>query len=233
MKRWLLLILLLTGCINLPVEEVKVTVLNDDGCPLCDTSKLEGDLIKILNASFNHVDVSSEEGKSLIEEYGVVKVPFVIVEGDLNEKFNQIPGLDGGMEKMGDVYKIKDEITGARWYIDEVEKEKYYSLLGIEDFQVDVFVLDGCAYAGQAVDALEEASSVLGVESNVHDVESELGKELGVEYSPMIFMNGLEYLGPRSPENFKDAMCEFLSGNMGCLVDLNNTDPYPVQNCLI
>lgn len=234
MKRWFLLILLLTGCINLPVsEDVTVIVLNDAECPLCDTSKMEGDLGKVLNATFIHYDVGSEEGKALIENYDVVKVPFVVIEGDLSERFDQVPGLSDGFDRVGEVYKVKDEITGARWYIDEDLKKEYLAKFGIEGFQVDVFVLDDCPYAGQAVDALKEASEVLDVELNVHEVESELGEELGVTYSPMIFMNGLEYLGPRSPENFKDVICGFLKGNMGCLVDLDDTDPYPVQTCSI
>lgn len=38
--------------------------------------------------------------------------------------------------------------------------------------------------------------------------ETQLNTELKVEGSPMLFINGVEYTGERSPEGYKTAICD-------------------------
>lgn len=164
-----------------PVE-VEYIILNAADCtgPACDTERMIAVFQNLfLGAKPRLVDVDSEEGKQLIEDYSVEKVPVYIFDASLTDAktWGERPDLQSAFDKVGDNYRVKDEAIGATHYVDEearkaaeeaerAAKQEAFDALGIvfDDNrpQIDFFVMSYCPYGNQAEEGIAPVFELLG-----------------------------------------------------------------------
>lgn len=158
------------GCANVP-EAVKfdVIVLNDEKCGSgCDPSVVIGPTQNYFpGANIVYLDVSTKDGKDYVKEYGIEVVPTIIfgkgvedTEVWANEQFQL------NFDNLGDgVYKLKDEITQATFYLDEEKQKEVFAqkgvILGDNKPQIDFFVMSYCPYGNQAEEEIFGAYELL------------------------------------------------------------------------
>ncbi len=158
------------ACSDIPKPvEVDLIVLNDEKCTTCDTSS-----IMAVNKQYfpgikvTEVDASSDEGKNLIDMFGLTFAPAFIFSDAITEtnSWKTNPSLAGFFDKIGDYYKLKDSATGASWFLDEEARQAFYRDIGVElgdnRPQVDFFVMSYCPYGNQAEELLKPVFDVLG-----------------------------------------------------------------------
>jgi glutaredoxin len=149
------------SCIYINPVKVEFTVLNDKTCSSCDPSQI---IIASMNyfpgAVLNEVDISSDEGKALVEKYGIQVVPAYLMGQSIentNMWLNE-PSIQTAFEKTVDGYKLMDEVTGASRQIDPEARKAYYEKIGVtlEDNrpQIDFFVMSYCPYGNDAEEAI-------------------------------------------------------------------------------
>ncbi len=161
------------ACADIP-EPVKftVTILNDKECSDCNTGAFEANLQQLFEAvTFERVDISSGAGKELAEKYGVEKLPAFLFDKKVDESapWKSEPRLASLFDAKDDVYKLKDEVTGATRFVDSEKQAEYEALLaekkkeslkklGIDSKpQIDFFVMSYCPYGNQAEELIKPA----------------------------------------------------------------------------
>src|SRR3989338_35539 len=170
-------------------EPVKITikVLNDKNCKTCDTAKLTAVTKSIfLGALVEEVDVSTEEGKKLVQENKIVKLPAYLFEEKVADTYawkKSGPQLTNAFEKTDDGYKLLDAVTGANYFVDESAREEFYKSIGVKlgdnKPQIDFFVMSYCPYGNQAEEAIKQVYDLLKDKAvfNPHYVIYENGEE--------------------------------------------------------
>jgi protein-disulfide isomerase len=157
---------------------VELTVLNDKNCGAeCSSAQIIAVSKQLFpKTTVTEVDIASDEGKALVQKYGVVKVPTYIFSSNLvlAAKYRDNPNLAAAFQKVDDKYKILDEQTGATRFVDPEKQKEYEALLaakaaeakkklGIgEKPQIDFFTMSYCPYGNQAEEAIEKAYKVIG-----------------------------------------------------------------------
>lgn len=155
-------------CIFLEPVKFEMIVLNDEKCASCDTSRMR-ETLKGLFLGINErlVDVSSEEGKRLVEELNIVVVPAYIFESKITEtdSWKTNSRLRPAFEQTGDYYKLSDSVTGASYYVSEEAREAYLKAIGVtlgdNRPQIDFFVMSFCPYGNQAEELIEPVYQLL------------------------------------------------------------------------
>ncbi|MBU1198467.1 MAG: hypothetical protein KKF46_08160 [Nanoarchaeota archaeon] len=152
-----------------PVE-LNYYVLNSADCTgqACDASRiLQVTQQLFLGGKPKVVDVDSPEGKQLVEKYGIEVVPAFIFESNIEntKSWKERTDLQSAFDKIGDSYKLKDEATGATFYISEEARQAKYDAIGItlgdNRPQIDFFVMSYCPYGNQAEEGIEPAYQLL------------------------------------------------------------------------
>ncbi|RME54320.1 hypothetical protein D6777_04140 [Candidatus Woesearchaeota archaeon] len=147
---------------------VDFVVLNDEKCKNCDTTQIV-DVTKSYfpGAKVKNVDVSSDEGKALVEKYGVKLVPAYFLDKNLDQTYfwQNEPRIRTAFEETEDGYKLKDDVTGASWFVDEDARKEFYETIGVtlgdNKPQIDFFVMSYCPYGNQAETAIEPVYQLL------------------------------------------------------------------------
>ncbi|MFH1848975.1 MAG: hypothetical protein ABH879_02195 [archaeon] len=144
-------------------------VLNDKDCTTCSTQRIvdvNNQLFK--GAEHKYVDVSSSEGKALIEKYAIEVVPAYLYEEKIITTYSwtQNPNIPTAFEKKGDMLQLKDEVTGSMHYVSEEARQALLDALGIDKAdgrpQIDFFVMSYCPYGNMAEEAIEPVFRALG-----------------------------------------------------------------------
>ena len=152
-------------------EPVKVDyiVLNAPDCgEACDpTYVTQVSQQLFLGAKPRNVDTNSAEGKQLIEKYGIEVVPAYLFDTTLEEtkSWKERPDLRTAFEKIGDKYKLRDEATGATYFVSEDARKAFYDAIGVtlgdNKPQIDFFVMSYCPYGNQAEEGIEPVYQLL------------------------------------------------------------------------
>ena len=155
-------------CQNIePPTPVNVIVLNDAKCTTCDTSSIKATTSSYFpGAIYRNVDVSSDEGKQLVKDYGLTYAPAYIFDASVTETsaWTSQTQLAGFFDKLSDgKYRLKDSAVGASWFIDPAAQQAYLDQLhqqlgmveGDNKPQVDFFVMSFCPYGNQAEELLK------------------------------------------------------------------------------
>jgi 2-hydroxychromene-2-carboxylate isomerase len=151
-----------------PVE-VNYVILSDKTCTSCDTTRIvQVSQQLFLGGKPKLVDVSSSEGKALVEKYNINVVPVYIFEPSVikTKSWIQIPDLVTAFDKLSDgSYKLKDEVTGANYFVSEEARKAHYSAIGVtlgdNKPQIDFFVMSYCPYGNQAEIGIEPVYRLL------------------------------------------------------------------------
>lgn len=166
-------------CEYTEAQKVELIIVNDKTCTTCDATSLTKTLKQLFpGATVKNVDVSSTEGKELIEEFKLVYAPAYIFDSRLalTETWTSNTRIQGAFEKIGDSYKIIDSASGASHFISEEARKAYEaqqaaalaefrSKMGINTGdnkpQIDFFVMSYCPYGNQAEEAIEPVYQLL------------------------------------------------------------------------
>ncbi len=146
-----------------PVE-VDYILLTSADCKgaACDTARIVQVTQQLfLGGKPRPVDADSEEGKQIIEEYNIEKVPAYIFDRSViqTKTWEQRTDLRTAFEKIGDKYKLRDEATGATFFVSEEARQAHYDAIGVtlgdNKPQIDFFVMSYCPYGNQAEEGIE------------------------------------------------------------------------------
>jgi predicted DsbA family dithiol-disulfide isomerase len=148
---------------------VEYIILNDKACTACDTTNIvQVSQQLFLGGKPRLVDISTEEGKALVKQYSVEVVPAYIFDASVTQtkSWTTIPDLAGVFDKLSDgKYKLKDEVTGAAYFVSEDARKAYYDAIGVKKRdnkpQIDFFVMSYCPYGNQAEEGIEPAYQLL------------------------------------------------------------------------
>lgn len=150
-----------------PVK-VELVVLNDKDCKTCDPSQMIRPLRQMFKGlAVRSIDVSSEEGQALVTGLGIKVVPSFIFDSQVTKTavWEQDPRMRAAFEKAGNLFKIKDEATGASYYVDEETRIAQYEAKGVtlgdNRPQIDFFVMSYCPYGNQAEELIEPVYQLL------------------------------------------------------------------------
>ncbi|MBD3259280.1 thioredoxin domain-containing protein [Candidatus Woesearchaeota archaeon] len=144
-----------------PVE-LNLVVLTDSDCGQeCDTTQVLGVSKQLFRGmSENIVEVDSEEGKEMIEKYGIIRIPAYLFDEKVTETYawKSNEQLQTAFEKKEDKYKLLDEATGAVKFVNEDVEKKYFEKAGITigdgKPQIDFYVMSYCPYGNIAEEAI-------------------------------------------------------------------------------
>jgi hypothetical protein len=85
---------------------VRLTVVNDEKCILCDTSGIEMSLSGIIsNLTITNVSYSSSEGMALLQQYNATGVPLYVFDSSI-EKDPSYSNLSAYLQKSGSTYAL-------------------------------------------------------------------------------------------------------------------------------
>jgi glutaredoxin len=160
-----------SSCASVPKPvAVELTVLNDETCGSdCDPTQIV-DVSKQLfpGLSVKEVDVSSKEGKGLVEKYNIEIVPTYIFDDNVvkTESWKQ-DGFENNFKKLSDgSYALRNEVTGANYYIDPEVRAAKKEAMGINTADgkpdLDFFVMSYCPYGNQAEEIIKQVYDVIG-----------------------------------------------------------------------
>lgn len=160
-------------------QAVDLTIVNDKTCTSCDATRLTTTLKQLFpGAVVKTVDVSSAEGKALVQKMALVYAPSYVFDSRLEktETWATNTNIRGAFQKVGDNYKILDSATGATKFISAEAQAAYEaqqaaalaemrSKMGIVTTdnkpQIDFFVMAYCPYGNQAEEAVEPVYQLL------------------------------------------------------------------------
>ncbi|MFP4423617.1 MAG: hypothetical protein ACLFP2_00135 [Candidatus Woesearchaeota archaeon] len=167
------------ACADVPEPtKVPMTIVNAEDCENCDSSQLIG-VIKGLfpGVEVNEVEATSDEGKALIEQYNIEVAPSFLFETSLDETeaWGQRQDLARAFEKIDDKYKLRDDQTGATYFIDEEKRKEQEEMMenypqqnlevlgyDSEKPRLDYFVMAFCPYGNPADEAAAELHDAFG-----------------------------------------------------------------------
>jgi len=148
---------------------VNYVILNDKNCASCDTSRIvQVNQQLFLGGKPRLVDVSTEEGKALVQKYKITVVPAYIYESAITtaKSWKEIPDLGTAFEELSDgSYKLLDDVTGANYFVSEEARKAHYEAIGVvlgdNKPQIDFFVMSYCPYGNQADEGIEPVYQLL------------------------------------------------------------------------
>ena len=184
-------------------KTVYLTVINDNNCASCDTSRMLT-VIKKLFPMVEEKDAESgsDEGKGLISALGIEALPSYIFEDGIQEAFN-FENFKRALIKKGDKYIINAASSGSNYYFKRNETKN----------KIDIFVLPSTP--ANVEDNVKEVLSLfknkISYSKHVVSAEEEksLGSELGMTTFPSFLVNNrLKFTGIQPSELIKNRFCE-------------------------
>jgi len=115
------------------------------------------------------------------------------------------------------------------------EKDKYWGFVSAINRACSYSDVDACwegvaAEQGIDVDKIKKCQEEEAIDLLRKEVE--LNEEYGVEASPTLIINGVEYSGARTPEAYKQAICSaFTTAPSACTQTLNSQASSPTGGC--
>jgi len=186
-------------------ERLDVIVLNDRKCSTCDTSRIIAITRNIFPTSnIIEIDINTEEGRALAEQYDILVLPAYIFGSNLPEMKNYQRNANA-FEKRGDKYVLKPDVTGASHYVSEEARRKFLERIckGIEKVEkpnFKIFYMSFCPFGIQAMKAIAPVANLFKnkVEIEPHFViyENYLGggPEYCIENGQLCSMHGINEL---------------------------------------
>jgi len=149
--------------------KVSLTVVNDVSCKSCDATQIIESLKQgFLNLDVKTVDINSDEGKKLVDDYKIDVVPAFIFDKGIEKTYvwtnnERVRTL---FESINGNYKLLDKVTGANHYVSEEKRmeilKKAGVTLGDNKPQIDFYVMSYCPYGNIAEESIEKVYEKLG-----------------------------------------------------------------------
>ncbi len=145
-------------CSYTDAKPFDIVVLSSSKCKNCDATQIVNTLAQIPGANAKILNIEDDEGKQLIEELNIKKLPVVLFSKSVKEtQFWKLqPNLPKLLEDKGDWLKFPDEATGANFFISEEERNKLLKDADmLKDKPVlDFFVMSYCPFGNVAEEAV-------------------------------------------------------------------------------
>lgn len=180
------------GCLFSSQKSTQVILLNDERCVECDTTQLVAALEQVIpGLKVKEVDYSSSTGRNIYEETGVIYLPVVLFDKDVEgESFYS--QLSPYFDDVGDYYSLRvgavfdptmeicyngiDDTNNGLVDCEDPECEGSFDCREEELQRLDVFVMSMCPYGKLALDAMEEVFDNFGrenVDFNIYFIATE------------------------------------------------------------
>ncbi|MCX6776534.1 MAG: thioredoxin domain-containing protein [Candidatus Micrarchaeota archaeon] len=136
-------------CKNLPLAvNVKLTIVNDDTCILCDASGIETTLSGMIsNLTITTVNYSSDEGKALLQQYNASGLPLYVFSSSI-EQDSSYSSLSRYLQKSGSTYMLL------------VQPVKLLNMVE-QSGTLQLFVMSHCPYGTMAEEAVKELTDAV------------------------------------------------------------------------
>ncbi|MAG39092.1 hypothetical protein CMO90_03295 [Candidatus Woesearchaeota archaeon] len=153
------------GCSDIPKPvSFELIVLTSDDCTSCDTTQILSVSKQLFpGVRFRTVQADSDEGQQLIAEHQLVYLPSYIFDSKVTETstWNTNTQIVAAFKESGSGFRLRDETTGATWFISEEKRADSYAKIGVvkgdNKPQIDFFIMSYCPYGNQAEEAIEPA----------------------------------------------------------------------------
>jgi predicted DsbA family dithiol-disulfide isomerase len=139
-----------------PVPMDLIVVNSKDCGDSCDTSRILAVTKQLfLGSKVRNVEYSSEEGKQLVEKYGIKILPAYLFSDNITKSPNYAQ-ISRALNKVGDMYQITPSAAGASYNPTLVEIPR----------KLDLFVMSQCPYGVMAEKNLKEVLDLFGSKIN-------------------------------------------------------------------
>lgn len=150
---------------------VNIKILNDETCDGCDTTAFNSINEQIfINIDVTTVDVSTDEGKTLLEELNPQVIPVYLFDDTVLES-SEYQRLAQFFTKKGEYYMLSSDIVSQ--YVSSPK------LVGRDTItnKLDLFVMSECPYGVQAVNNMEEVIDTFGdnMDFSIHFIATDNG----------------------------------------------------------
>ena len=200
-------------CSYLDDVEVKLTILATNECFNCDTGRVLS-IVKSFypNLEIKSVNIDTEEGKGIAEQFKLNALPAYILNGSLVDTQNYDKFSNAFSEINGN-FLMKNTVSNANYYVNRQEIER----------KLDLIVQDGKEASIQAEENLKEFLDAFEGKVNFekHGSSSTLAKQLGVNSFPVFFVNNKnKFSGVQAAETIKENFCQ-LNDLQECSLELS------------
>ncbi len=195
-----------------PVE-TKLTILNDESCSSCDTSRMKSILNHLFKGTIiEEVDYNTVEGQKLVQDFDIDVLPAYIYDSNLGETYNFDNAKRTFVEE-NDVYLMLPTASGSNYFFNRPEIKQSLKL----------FVLPNVSDANKnnVQDVLDLFEDTIKFEKIEVTDEEKLKEDLAITTYPTFLVNNqLKFQGVQSPEVIKQKFCE-LNDLTDCVVELS------------
>jgi len=201
------------SCLFKDPVETKLTILNDENCLSCDTSRMRSILKQLfLGAKIEKVDYNTAKGQRIATDFDIGVLPAYIFDSNLNNTSNFKDTKRTFIEK-NNAYIMVPSATGANYFFKRKEIKNTLQL----------YILPETEDENE-----ENVADVLNLFGNDIDFEKievtdkkQLKEELAITTYPAFLVNNqLKFQGIQPPETIKQKFCE-LNDLDECEVELS------------
>jgi len=131
-----------------PTVNVKLTIVNDDTCLLCDSTGITSSLQSMIyNLSVREISYSSDEGRALLQQYNASGLPLYVFDSSI-EQDSSYSTLSMYLQKSGSTYMLM------------VQPVKLLNMVRQND-TIQLFVMSQCPYGTMAEKAVKELTDAI------------------------------------------------------------------------
>ncbi|MEK6949647.1 MAG: hypothetical protein AABX34_05465, partial [Nanoarchaeota archaeon] len=187
-------------CQYIDDPKVQLTILNGK-CFNCGT----GRVLSMLGGFFPNIeqrsiDIESEEGKQIAEEYKIYILPAYIFDSRIKDTYNY-EKLATAFSEAGGSHIMKSTVANSNYYIGREEIKS----------RLDLIVKPSQLASQEAEENLKEFLEAFKGKVNFekHNDDSRLAKELGINTFPVFLLNNkIKFNGVQSAQKIKENFCE-------------------------
>jgi protein-disulfide isomerase len=167
-------------CVYTEPVKFELTVVTDDKCTTCDTSRIiQVSQQLFMGSTPRIVDVDSAEGQQLVAKYGIELLPTYVFDSKVTEtkSWQSSTDLQSVFERESDgKYSLLPEVVGASYFVSEEARAAYQAeqdrlnaakldavgvTKGDNKPQIDFFVMSYCPFGNQAEEGIEPVYQLL------------------------------------------------------------------------
>lgn len=162
-------------CVYNEPTRFEVVAITAKACASCDTSDLFATLRQLfLGADITELDASVPKAQELIAKNNIQKLPAYLFAPEVSSSstWKSNPNLQSAFVQVPFGFRIRDEATGASYFVDDNARDAYYRLLGVTPDdnrpQIDFFIMSYCPYGNEAEEAIKPVFDRLGESADFH-----------------------------------------------------------------
>lgn len=195
--------------------KVSLMVLNSNSCFNCDS----GRVLSILNSFFpnmetQNIDFETEEGKEIVDKYGIIALPAYIFNSSLSET-NGYYKLYNAFSNVGSSYVMKNTVSNANYYIKREEMPNKLELFSKQGQEASLIAEENLKEFLEAFDGK--------VDFEKHSDNSQVAKELGINTFPTFLVNNkIKFSGVQAADKIRENFCQ-LNNAAECASELTKS----------